>query len=127
MFLCLLPQLSSSGQQQQQQQQGLQQQQPQQQQEEEPNRVQALPNQVQALPNQEQVLPNRVQRQAMPDWVIEQGRMMACLNAELTPPLSPPFVAIRRANGILVAGYMDDDEPYNPSTEKGSSSDDDGK
>ena len=64
-------------------------------------------------------------QQQLPDWVHEQGQELARKRAELTPPLSPPFV--RRANGILIAGYMDGDEPIYLSTEKGSSSDDDGK
>ena len=82
--------------------------------------------QQQAQQQQQQREPNRVQQQ-LPDWVHEQGNQAALIRAELTPPLSPPFVAIRRANGILIAGYMDGDEPIYLSTEMGSSSDDDGK
>ena len=100
MFLCLFPQVSQQEQRKQQQHQ-YQQQQAQQQQQKEPNRVQ----------------------QQLPDWVHEQGNQAALIRAELTPP----FVAIRRANGMLITGYMDGDEPIYLSTEKGSSSDDDGK
>ena len=78
--------------------------------------------QQQAQQQQQQREPNRVQQQ-LPDWVHEQGNQAALIRAELTPP----FVAIRRANGMLITGYMDGDEPIYLSTEKGSSSDDDGK